>query len=271
MKAYFHTKTTSYKTSIHTLIKMSSEIPSIVVASKKKSGGAKAPAKPAAAEAAAPAAAAPEPVKNLSLKVFLMNDMHPQFEMTWTPIASKRTLKIEHERYDGQGCDSYKEVFVGSNDKMIADLLMCLRIYTPTSVSLRYKDIILSWNYEKVLPMLLKKEKFENKLNEHDCGDWDCDPDAHDVNDINFRSFVEDRILNILTGDSMMQDCRRLYYEEELKGKDCPVLLEPLRVGETIKLGCGHYLSRDGWMGCKGNTCPLCRANQASLPSPDYL
>jgi hypothetical protein len=250
---------------------MSSEIPSIAVPSKKKSGGAKAPTTPAAAEAPAPAVAAPEPVKNLSLKVCMMSDMHNNFDMTWTPIASKRFLKIQHERYDGQGCDSYKQVFVGSHDEMVADLQMCMRTYTPSSVSLFYKDIPLSWDYEKVIPMILKKEQFERKLNDHDCGDWDCDPDAHEVNDMDFRSFVENRIINILTGETMIQDCKRLYYEEELKGKDCPVLLEPLRVGETIKLGCGHYMSRDGWMGCKGNTCPLCRANQASLPSPDYL
>ena len=250
---------------------MSSEVPSIAVPSKKKSGGTKAPATTAAAEAPAPAVAAPEPVKNLSLKVCMVSDMHPVFTMTWTPIASKRFLKIQHERYDGQGCDSYKQVFVGSHDEMVADLQMCMRTYTPSSVSLFYKDIHLSWDYEKVIPMILKKEQFERKLNDHDCGDWDCDPDAHEVNDMDFRSFVENRIINILTGETMIQDCKRLYYEEELKGKDCPVLLEPLRVGETIKLGCGHYMSRDGWMGCKGNTCPLCRANQASLPSPDYL
>jgi hypothetical protein len=244
---------------------MSSDVPSIAVPSKKKSAAPKAVAEPAAA------AAAPEPVKNLSLKVTMHCPGHPDLELTWTPVASQRGLRVQLERYDGTGCDSYKEMFVGEHDGMVSDLLMCIRTYAPQNVSLNYKDLKLSWDYLTTLALIVANDKLHRNMNLHDCGDYDCDPDAHDVSDQNYRSFVSDRIINILTGTTMVQDCRRLYYEEILKGKDCPVLLEPLRVGETIKLGCGHYLSRDGWMGCKGNTCPLCRANQASLPHPDYL
>jgi len=244
---------------------MSSEIPSIAVPSKKKSAAPK-------AEAAAPApVAAPEPVKNLSLKVTMNLPSHPPLELTWTPVASQRSLKVQLERYDGTGCDSYKELFVGEHDKMVADLLMCIRTYAPQTVSLCYKDLKLCWKYFDTITLIAANEKLHRSLNHHDCDDYDCDPDAHDVGDQDYRSFVSDRIINILTGQTIVNDCKQLYYEEILKGKDCPILLEPLRIGETIKLGCGHYMSREGWMGCKGNTCPLCRANQASLPSPDYL
>lgn len=221
--------------------------------------------KPVVAEAAAEA---PEP--NLSLKVTLSLPSHPDLELTWTPLAARRGFKIKLERYDGTGGDSYKQVFV-ENDAIMADLLICLRVYTPTTVCLSYKDLKMVWKYQETLALVLTKEKLERNLNKHDCEDCCCDPGDHDVTDVDYRSFVEDRISAIITGPAMHGDCNRLYTEELLKGRDCPILLEPLRVGESIKLGCGHYMSREGWMGCKGNTCPMCRANQAHLGGAEYL
>jgi len=216
----------------------------------------------------AQAAEAPEP--NLSLKVTLCLPSHPDLELTWTPLAACRGFKIKLERYDGTGGDSYKQVFV-ENDAIMADLLMCLRVYAPTTVCLSYKDLKMVWKYQETLALVLTKEKLERNLNKHDCEDCCCDPGDHDVTGVDYRSFVEDRISAILTGPVMRVDCNHLYAEELLKGRDCPILLEPLRVGESIKLGCGHYMSREGWMGCKGNTCPVCRANQSGLGAPDYL
>lgn len=224
--------------------------------------------KPVVAEPAA-AAEAPKPI--LSLKVTMSLPSHPDLELTWTPLASQRSLKVQLERYDGTGGDSHKQVFTGTHDEMMADLIMCLRVYAPTTVCLAYKDLKMVWKYQETLALLLTQQKLERNLNNHDCDDCDCDPDGHDVTGIDYRSFVEDRISAILTGPGMFVDCKRLYTEELLKDKDCPILLEPLRVGETIKLGCGHYMSREGWMGCKGNTCPMCRANQAHLAHPEYL
>jgi len=59
----------------------------------------------------------------------------------------------------------------------------------------------------------------------------------------------------------IMTEGKRLQYEKELEGKECPVLMEPLKINASMKLKCGHYLSRTAWHKQTGTLCPLCRVN----------
>jgi hypothetical protein len=222
------------------------------------------------AEMPVEAVAAPKPKPDLSLHLNLCCPGQPDLKLRWIPLPCDRGIKVELHRDDGSGCDRYINVF-NNTDELGADLRMCLRLYVPTTAALTYKGFHTLWKFQTILSMLAVQDGLMRSINKHDCAEHDCDPDEHDTQDHEFRAFIEERIMCMLTNSIMEVDCHYLYKRAQLEGKECPIMMEPLVVGETIKLGaCGHYLSREGWFGCKGNCCPLCRANQAHS-SPAYL
>lgn len=180
-----------------------------------------------------------------------------EHEVYIIPVPSKSGVATRGWRYDGQGGLPYKTNF-DEQSTLFADLRLVSRIVTPTTISVFYKGMSHVWMLHPVLTQLKVEQDLLHTLSGHDCSDKDCEPDAHDMTRPQFTDFVLDKIYAIIT-DSMEKDSQRLYKEERIKDKECPVLLEPLRVNQTIYLSCGHYISREAWTKQQGTRCPLCR------------
>ena len=247
---------------------MSTEIPSIAVPSKKSKTIVKA--------VVAANAVITEPRKldqSLRLILFSPLDKTNELELKFTPIPYKNGTRLSFHRYNGNGSEGY------TNDDMLdtealAELRMCLILQAPTSVSFSYKSLTYFWKAHDVLTQISVKQKLFRKLNDHDCECDDCDPDRHDLNETDFYDHIINTV-SVTISQPMKDDGKNLYLMKELEGKECPVLLEPLRVGYSIRLSCHHYMSREAWEKTKSDgsikRCPLCRANGHEGGHWEYL
>lgn len=82
--------------------------------------------------------------------------------------------------------------------------------------------------------------------------DWDVE---------RFCDFIVARVRRF--SKPMGASSEHMYAVELLKGKECPVMLEPLEPGKTYRLACKHLLSSTAWHKQKGTKCPMCRGEGA--------
>ena len=194
----------------------------------------------------------------LTLKVCLYSgiDGVPIMKMTYTPLASKNGERVRFTRSSLGNTPFVKEY---DDCKVNTEMRVCLALQQPTQVGLYYKGHQLMWKQKQTLIEIKKTEGEIREVNGHQCGDADCDDDCHDVSEEDFWDFIQQKVCHILDM-SMSYDSKRLRVEELLEGKECPVLLEPLKVDKSLLLNCGHLISRTAWAKQTGINCPLCRA-----------
>ena len=216
-----------------------------------------APAAPAA-EPAPAAAPAPVPDDSLTLKVCLYSgiDGVPILKLTYTPLASKDGERLRFTRHSLGNPPFVKEY---EDCKVNTEMKICLALQKPTQVGLYYKGHAFMWKQKETLIQIKKDERDLLDVNDHNCEDDECDPDSHTVGVCDFWEFIQNKVYHILA-DAMKFDSKLLRAEEMLKDKECPVLLEPLKPGKSLKLSCGHFLSLEAWTKQSGMNCPMCRA-----------
>jgi len=133
-------------------------------------------------------------------------------------------------------------------------------IYKPIDIIIIHDKITYKYNLEHVVKHIKKMENSVSDLPCCSCGD-DCDCAPIDQMDV----FYDERFLKTIPMRQILSkinnDGVRAHRQKALDGKECPVLLEPLRTGHTFKLPCDHYVSRVAWLRQKGLLCPLCRAD----------
>ena len=208
-----------------------------------------------------PLASSPEPGAfddSLTLKVILasgITDM-PHLKLTYTPLPSKNGERIRFSRTGLAHAPFIKEY---DDCKINTEMKICLALQKPTEVFLTYKGHEFRWKQTLTLAQIRKDERDLLDVNDHDCEMCECDPDSHDVGVCDFWEFIQNKVYHILA-DGMKYDSQRLRAEELLKDKECPVLLEPLKPGKSVRLACDHFLSLEAWTKQNGINCPMCRA-----------
>jgi len=173
---------------------------------------------------------------------------------TLTPIISKK----------GGWCVSKSDT--GLKDVEMNTILEFLTmeddIYNPHKIALKTPTQTYKFDFQSVLTHYRKREKM--LIAEYgvcSCSDDDCDCDS-DIS--NKYHWMEDNFFFRKTGlmgiiNSFKEKAIAVYTEDMLKGKECPVSLEPLKIGETFQLPCEHYISRNTYGKLVEKKCPLCR------------
>jgi hypothetical protein len=193
----------------------------------------------------------------LTLKVCLFSDILPILKLTYTPLASKNGERLRFTRMAVGHAPFVKEY---EDCKVNTEFRICCHLQAPTQVGLYYKGHEFMWKQKPTLTEIKTNEQLMREVNDHDCEMCECDPDSHDVSEDDFYSFIQHKICRILD-DGMRYDSKRLRAEELVKDKECPVLLEPLKIGKSLILHCGHLLSTEAWRKQSGMNCPMCRAH----------
>jgi len=196
--------------------------------------------------------------ESMTLKVCLYSgiDGIPIMKLTYTPLPSKNGERVRFTRNSLGHTPFVKEY---EDCKVNTEMRICLALQQPTQVGLYYKGHEFMWKQKQTLAQLKKEEADLREVNEHSCEEFDCDPDSHDMGEGDFWDFIQSKICHIMDY-GMRYDSKRLRVAELLEGKECPVLLEPLKVDRSLLLNCGHMLSRTAWAKQQGINCPLCRA-----------
>ena len=200
----------------------------------------------------------------LRLMMFSPISTEPDLELTFTPLPSKNGQSILLTRYNGNGCDQYTKDF-NTWEPIFDELKMCLRLQRPSSVSLGYKGLTYHWKCQETLQRLLVEQRLLREMNKHDCEMYDCEPEAHDVENGDFWNFIIDKAQAVIH-ETMEYDSKYLWKEELLRDKECPVMMEPLRPGNTYKFGCSHFISKEAYDGLVfPRKCPMCRADLSGV------
>jgi len=199
-------------------------------------------------------------VEQITLK---FKKAYPPFEYTINiqAFASGVFWKIQRN-----GDTSTPEQRLATNAQAIADMLCDLRkLYQAKEIWATVRDINGNlyldeevYNWKSILNM------FEESRTQDQEAGWDDEecPDSDDAYDWFLKHVIGVTISNIISTPAIIKKA------EDLKGKDCPVLLMPLTVENSTRLKkCGHYMSREAWDkmtyaagGEREKACPLCRA-----------
>jgi len=178
---------------------------------------------------------------------------------TFTPIVSKlggwRVSKAYTKFKDEEM--KFHDAFLISEDD----------IYHPNTIVLHTPQDKYVFEFTKFLNHIGKRDTLLGEYyKDTHCV---CDPDDDCDCDYDLRLNKQTWLLNnfFLTNCGLFRILQsykdkgiREFKKQELVGKECPVSLEPLKVGETFKLPCDHYISQDAFCKMKGiKKCPLCR------------
>jgi hypothetical protein len=140
-------------------------------------------------------------------------------------------------------------------------------IYTPNKMTLKTPEQTYNFDFNSYIKHYIKRKDI---VAEH-YGDGGClcdveDEDCECSNEISKHDWIFTNMFMKSCGLFQILNHYRdkgisEFNKQELVGKECPVSLEPLKVGQTFKLPCDHYVSRDAFFKIKGvKKCPLCRA-----------
>jgi hypothetical protein len=199
-------------------------------------------------------------VEQITLK---FKKAYPPFEYTINiqAFASGVFWKIQRN-----GDTSTPEQRLATNAQTIADMLCDLRkLYQAKEIWATVRDINGNlyldeevYNWKSILNMFQESRALDQ---EAEWDDEEC-PDSDDAYDWFLKHVIGVTISNIISTPAIIKKA------EDLKGKECPVLLMPLTVENSTRLKkCGHYISTEAWNkmtyvrgGGRERACPLCRA-----------
>lgn len=160
----------------------------------------------------------------------------------------------------------------------LRDYLDVLYRWVPEEIIIEHQSIRVKHSLEAVLRREQAQRRIVNNINSPDncpdCGDGEsCG--VHDEEDestiMDYSDFIDEMKNQIaaLTGrPGFMKECKTLFAAPLIKDKDCPVLMEPLKSGNTSIMPCKHAISQTALYrltpkkegGSHHYECPLCRA-----------
>lgn len=122
----------------------------------------------------------------------------------------------------------------------------------PVEVSIEYENESFTYRLPAVIAHKRDTAALRDDYYESD------DREDVDYDEEYFSDFIIERMRAF--AKSMGRSSEHMHAVEFLKGKECPVMLEPLELGKTYRLACRHLVSTTAWHKQKGTMCPLCRA-----------
>lgn len=246
-----------------------SETPSIVAPNKSKAFKISLKAVAGAGGNITTASPPADPLDDLKMIIHLCSPLESirDLELIYWPLPSKTGDRRRFRQYDNNGCDAYETELSGTA-QVFTELRTALKLISPSSVSIHYKECSFYWKVMDVLKMLKVQQALTQDLNNHNCDEdgGECGCDCY-FNQGSFNDFIIGKV-SAITEESMEQDSKRLYSKEHLKDKECPVLMEPLKIGETFRLNCEHLISRSAFNRIANpKKCPLCRSEAHIIES----
>jgi hypothetical protein len=215
---------------------------------------------PDSAPAPAPApASVPDFVPNKILRIIyhvpFPNHEHKTFEFIFTPVACRDELKVTFIMKPKEAREGViKNVYNDDREYKASDMHGFLDIFykliEPFKVTIMFMKYSFEYDLGGTLKYLDTRNDIVNDYYGEEEGERDFDQDR-------FWQFILGKVMTF--GIIMAKHSKYLDIMKELEGKECPVLYEPLKPFETIKLQCGHYLSMKAWNKQQGTLCPLCR------------
>jgi len=189
-----------------------------------------------------------------SIRIILENDSHVQESLSI--IADEMEVFIKTQ--------AGNRFTARDANHIVKTVLMLNTLHNPDTIKVRIACIDENTIFERAytferLVILLRKEE-EREL------DMYSDNEDADVNKATNPSYVYIHLMRTILDDpirSLFESVKHLKKRESIKGKTCPVLLQPL-TETSIKLKkCDHILSKEAWeqilAGRPDGKCPLCR------------
>jgi hypothetical protein len=151
--------------------------------------------------------------------------------------------------------------------------------WSPNEITIDHQNIRVRYSLAETLARIQTQRRIMNEINSgeacNNCGDTegecDCDEDEEDTR-MTYKDYIDDvigQITALTSREAFRKESKRLYAAPLIQDKDCPVLLEPLEIGNTSQLPCDHFISTKALyrLDSKKNDsgvyqleCPLCRA-----------
>jgi len=159
----------------------------------------------------------------------------------------------------------------------LMDYLDVLYRWTPDRITIEHQDIRVMHCIEGVLRQVQERRKIINSINSGEncpeCGDEDgsCDCDDTDPSTrMDYSDFIDEikgQITALTCRPAFLKECKVLFASPLIKDKDCPVLMEPLTLGNASVMPCKHVISQTALYrltakqegGKHYYECPMCR------------
>jgi hypothetical protein len=159
----------------------------------------------------------------------------------------------------------------------LRDYLDVLYRWVPEEIIIEHQSIRVKHSLEAVLRREQAHRRIVNNINSPEncpeCKDVDncgCH-DEDEVTHMDYSDFIDDMKdqISALTGrPAFLKECKKLFAAPLIKDKDCPVLMEPLKSGNTSIMPCKHAISQTALYRLTAKKegdrhhyeCPLCRA-----------
>lgn len=188
------------------------------------------------------------------VRITLENDSHVQESLSI--IADEMEVYIKTQTGNR---------FTARNiDHIVKTVLMLNTLHSPDTIKVKIACIDgntifeAAYTFEKLVLLLRKEEEHESDM----CSELDAD-----VNKATNPSFAYIHLMRTILDDplrSLFGSVRHLKKRESIKGKTCPVLLQPLTETSVKLKKCNHMLSKEAWEQILADRpigkCPLCRA-----------
>lgn len=161
----------------------------------------------------------------------------------------------------------------------IKEFFEVLYRWSPNEITIDHKNIRIKYSLAETLKRIQSQKKIMKEVNEGEycgeCGDEDGECDCFDEDSdtrMSYKDYIDeviDQITSLTSREAFRKESKRLYAAPLIQDKDCPVLLEPLEIGNTSQLPCDHLLSTKALYKLESKKdeegvyqleCPLCRA-----------
>lgn len=206
-----------------------------------------------------------DPERNLTITIKVPFECHALSEVSisCTPIAGEEfnircCVYREPSTCSHAASGTAITVYEGMNETaLIRKIRTLFELIQPTEASLEYENESFSYR----LPAVIAHKRDTAAMRDDYYGS--DDREDVDYDEEYFCDFIIGRL--VAFSRPMGRSSEHLYAVEFLKGKDCPVMMEPLVVGKTVRLACKHLLSLEAWQGQKGTMCPMCRGQGSPM------